>query len=87
MLEERRRHERDVAKRRAGREQNDAGVLGVLVQPGHLLAVMREVRLVEQAEFLEVVLRVQVVFVNRLLPDDGVEEITALGHVAGRRAR
>lgn len=46
---------------------------------------MREVGFVEQAELFEVVRWVQIIFVQRLLADNRVEEVTALGHVAGRR--
>ena len=52
MLEERSRHQRDVAKRGAGREQNDTGVAGILVQPCYLLLVIGNVLRGEQAEFL-----------------------------------
>src|ERR1035437_4129319 len=39
----------------------------------------------ERSVFFQVVGRVEVVFVNRLLADDGVEEITAVGHAGARR--
>ena len=39
----------------------------------------------KQAEFLKVVLRVQIVLVNRLLPDQRVKKVSAFGHVCRRR--
>ena len=48
---------------------------------------MGDVLRVEQAEFLKVVFRVQMVLVDGFLADERVEEISALGHVRrGRRA-
>lgn len=47
---------------------------------------MREVHRREQAEFFEVVFRIQMILINRRLADERVKEVSAFGHVRrGRR--
>jgi len=77
------RHERDVAEGHAAedRDQRPSGLLGGLDVLGELL----EIPIADGAELLEVVARVEPVFVDLALPDDRVEEVAPLRHPAARR--
>ena len=87
VFQERRRNQGDVAERGAGHTQHVAAVR-TLQQPVAHGAVVGQVFLAEQPELLQVVLRVQLVLVDRILANHGVEEVSARRHAAaGRRRR
>ena len=58
-----------------------------VIEPLGLAAEVVQVGVGDRAELLEVVLDVELVVVDRLLADDGVEVEAALGHAAAGRGR
>ena len=72
MFQERSWHQCDVPECHPAQGRND-GPVGSL-QAVQLIPVMLQVLLRDQAEFFQVVLRVQVILVDLRLADDGVEE-------------
>ena len=59
----------------------------MLVEPSDHLPVIGQVLFAEQRELLQVVFRIQLVLVDRLLADDRVEEVAGLRHAAAGRHR
>ena len=77
--------EGDVAERGPAEAPDDAAPRGP--GPAALLLEVVEGRVVDRTELLEVVRRIELVVVDGLLADDGVEEEAVLGQAAGRRRR
>jgi len=79
MLQPGGRHQGDIAKRRAAEVRQNCPV-GLFVEPLRFALEMRQLGVGDRAEFLQVVLDVQVIVVDRLLAHDGVEVEASPGH-------
>ncbi len=79
-------HQGDVAEGRAAEIGHDRPI-ALLPQPLGLGGEMFEQGIGDRAEFLEVVLDVELFVVDRRLADDGVEVESALGHPPAGRQR
>lgn len=81
MLQEGGRHQGDVAERRTGDDQNRAAI-ATLFKPLFRLAEVSQVFLAQQSKIFQIVGRIKLFFDNRLLADDRIKEIPAVGHAA-----
>ena len=85
MLHKRPRHQCNVAEGRASEsgQHTRAGCRRISRRACQVI----EIRLRNRLELLEIILRIQLLFVDRLLTDDGIEEVATLGHAPARRHR
>ena len=85
MLEERPGNQRNVAKGRAAEAGDRSGARGRSIP--RRTRQMVQVLLADGLELLQIVFRVELLFVNRLLANDGVEEVAVPRHAAAWRSR
>ncbi len=86
VFQERSGHQRDVAEGRAA-EIGDDCLVGLAVQPIRLRGEVLQVLVAHRAELFQVVLRIEAILVDRLLANNRIEIVPALGHPAAGRRR
>ncbi len=84
ILQLRSRHKGDIAKAGTA-EAADNGFVCLVVQPLHLGLEVLQLPIGDRLELLNIVLWVELVIIDGILPDDGIKIESAFGHSAAGR--